>query len=295
MAPRANWKGFLKLAEIVCPVSLFTAASTSERVTFHILNRKTGHRVHREFVDAETGDRVDSKDQVKGYETGDGDYIALEPREIAAAAPEADKTLCVQAFIPCDGVDDLYFDRPYYLAPSDAAGSEAFVALREAMRAAKLAAIARAVLFRRMRSVLIRADEIGLLATTLKFDYEVRSAEDAFSEVPATPIAGEMLDLALHIIRTKAGRFDPKAFDDRYEEALAELVKAKIEGRKIAPPAAPQPANVVDLMEALRQSAKLRGAAAARPQKAPTQKAPTQKAPAREPAARKPAARRKAG
>src|SRR5438552_4441178 len=117
MAARANWKGVLKAGEVSCPVALYTAASTAERIAFHILNRKTGHRVHREFVDAETGERVEAKEQVKGYETGPGDYIAFEPEEIAKAVPEADKTLDV-AFVPCDQVDDVYFDRPYYLAPS---------------------------------------------------------------------------------------------------------------------------------------------------------------------------------
>lgn len=115
--PRANWKGVLKAGEIACPVSLFTAASTSERIAFHILNRKTGHRVHREFVDAETGQPVDAGNQVKGYQTGKGDYVVLEPEEIAAAVPDSDKTLSIEAFIACEEVDDIYFDRPYYLAP----------------------------------------------------------------------------------------------------------------------------------------------------------------------------------
>ena len=184
MAARANWKGVLKIGEVACPVALFTAASTAERIAFHILNRKSRHRVHREYVDAETGERVEAKDQVKGYEIGAGDYIAFEPEEIAKAVPEADKTLEVQAFVPCDQVDDVYFDRPYYLAPSSPAGAEAFLLIRDGMAAAGVVAIARTVLFRRMRSVLIRAHGDGLIAHTLNFDYEVRSAEEAFSELP---------------------------------------------------------------------------------------------------------------
>lgn len=256
MAPRANWKGVLKVAELSCPVSLFTAASTSERIAFHTLNRQTGHRVQRQFVDSETGDPVDPADQVKGYETGQGDYVVLEPEQIAAAIPESDKTLDVQAFIKCDDIDDTYFDRPYYLAPSNPIAEEAFILLRDAMRSKKVAALARAVLFRRLRSVLIRAHGNGLIATTLNFDYEVRSAQEAFSEIPDIKIEGEMLDLAKHIIQTKKGEFDPKTFDDRYEAAVAELVRAKLEGRKIKAPEAPAPSKVVDLMTALRQSAK---------------------------------------
>src|SRR5437868_8290307 len=252
MAARANWKGVLKAGEVSCPVALYTAASTAERIAFHILNRKTGHRVHREFVDAETGERVEAKEQVKGYETGPGDYIAFEPEEIAKAVPEADKTLDV-AFVPCNQVDDVYFDRPYYLAPSAPAGAEAFALIRDVMASANVAAVARTVLFR--RSVLIRAHGEGLIAHTLNFDYEVRCAEEAFSELPEAKADDEMLDLALHIIKKKAGRFDPTTFDDRYDAALLELLKAKMEGRKITPPKPPAPTKPSDLMEALRQSA----------------------------------------
>jgi DNA end-binding protein Ku len=256
VAPRANWKGNLTIDGVSCKVSLFTAASTSERIAFHTLNRKTGHRVRRQFIDSETGKPVEADDQVKGYETGQGDYVILEPDEITAAVPESDKTLGIQAFISCGDIDQVYFDRPYYLAPSTPADEEAFALLREGMRTKKVAAIARTVLFRRVRTLLVRPHGQGLIANTLNFDYEVVSADEAFSPIPKIKIEGEMLDLARHIIKTKAGRFDPKSFDDRYEEALADLVRAKLEGRPIKAPAAPKPTKVVDLMEALRASAK---------------------------------------
>ncbi|MEY9783931.1 non-homologous end joining protein Ku [Sinorhizobium fredii] len=255
MAPRANWKGYLKVAEVSCPVALYTAASTSERIAFHTINRATGNRVHRQFVDSETGKPVEKDDQVKGYEVGSGDYVVLEPEEIAAAVPESDKTLSVSAFIACGDIDDVYFDKPYYLAPTKSHAEDAFALIREGMRKKKVAAIARAVLFRRVRTLLIRAYEDGLIATTLNFDYEVRSAKEAFDEVPDLKIEGEMLELAEHIIKTKRGKFDPAKFDDRYEAALAELVKAKLEGKKIEPRKEPKREKVVDLMEALRQSA----------------------------------------
>lgn len=255
MAPRANWKGFLKVGELVCPVALYTAASTSERIAFHMLNRKTGHRLHRGFVDSETGAVVEREDQVKGYEAEENDYIALDQEEVAAAVPESDKTLEIEAFIACDDIDDLYFDKPYYLTPSDRPGTEAFVLIREGMKARKVAAIAETVLFRRVRTLLIRPEGPGLIATTLNYGYEVRSAEEAFSEIPALKLKGEMLELAEHIIKTKSGRFDPKKFDDRYDAALAEVVKAKIEGRKIKPVKPKAEDKVIDLMEALRQSA----------------------------------------
>ena len=208
MAPRANWKGYLKVGELSCPVSLFTAASTSERIAFHTLSRKTGRRVHRQFVDSVTGKPVEAADQVKGYQTGQDEYVVLEPEEIAAAIPESDKTLSILAFVACGAIDDVYFDRPYYLAPGNAAAVQAYATLREGMRAKKVAAIASAMLFRRMRTVLVRADQNGLIATTLNFDYEIRSAKEAFEDIPKLKLGAEMMDLAKHIIMTKAGKFD---------------------------------------------------------------------------------------
>jgi DNA end-binding protein Ku len=255
LAPRANWKGYLKIAELTCPVALYTAASTSERIAFHTLNRETGHRVQRQFVDSDTGKLVEREDQVKGYEIGNNDYIVLEPEEVAAAVPESDKTLAVEAFVPYDEVDDIYFDKPYYLTPSDKHGREAFALIREGLGAKKVAALAQTVLFRRVRTVLIRAEDAGMIATTLNFDYAVRSAKDAFSGISDIKIKGEMLDLAKHIIETKYGSFDPSQYKDRYEAALAELVKAKLEGRPIPARKPAKTEKVVDLMQALRESA----------------------------------------
>ncbi len=259
MAPRANWKGFLTVAEVSCPVALYTAASTSERIAFHTLNRATGNRVRRQFIDSDTGKPVDRDDQVKGYEVGSGEYIILDPDEVAAAVPNSDKTLSVSTFIGCGDIDDVYFDKPYYLAPTDRHAEEAYALIREGMRKKMVAALAQTVLFRRVRTVLIRAHGAGLIATTLNFDYEVRSTKDAFDSVPDLKIKGEMLELAEHIIKTKSGKFNPKDYDDRYEAALAEVVKAKMEGRKIDVRKEPRQDKVVDLMAALRESAGLVG------------------------------------
>jgi DNA end-binding protein Ku len=253
--PRANWKGFLKIAELSCPVALYTAASTSDRIAFHTLNRATGHRVRRQYVDSETGKPVETDDQVKGYEIGSDDYVVLEPDEVASAVPASDKTLSIEAFVQSDAVDDVYLDKPYYLSPADASANDVFDLVREGMKSTQSVALARTVLFRRMRTVLIRPHGKGLIATTLNFDYEVRSAKDAFNGIPAMKISGEMLDLAKHIIGTKKGSFDPEHYDDRYEAALADLVKAKMEGKTIKAPKQAGDAKVVDLMQALRESA----------------------------------------
>lgn len=277
MAPRANWKGYLKLGELNCAVALYTAASTSERISFHLVNRKTGNRLSREFIDSETGDPVEREDQVKGYEVADGRYVELEAEEVAAAVPEADKTLEVDEFIACSAVDDTFFDKPYYLAPADKQSVEVFSLIRASLQASKMAAIARTVLFRRYRTLLIRAHEKGLVATTLNHDYEVRAANEAFESIPKLKLDKEMLELAGHIIKTKMGRFDPEKFDDRYETALAELVKAKVEGRKIRKLKPPKETKPSDLLEALRRSAKDESA----PKRAPAAKKSGRAAPMR--------------
>lgn len=252
---RAIWKGYLKIAQVSCAVSLYTAVSTSERLAFHMLNRKTGHRVHRQLVDSETGKPVGREDQVKGYQVEKDDYVVLEPEEISATIPVSNKALEIETFIGCDETDSIYFDRPYYLAPADKEAAETFYLIREGLKKASVAAIAQAVLFRRVHALLIRAHGPGLIATMLNYDYEVRSAADAFADIPKLTIHREMLDLAKHIIETKQGKFDPKAFDDRYEAALADLVKAKLQGKPLKPRKPAKTAEVVDLMEALRRSA----------------------------------------
>jgi len=282
VAARANWKGFLKIAEVTCPVALYTAASTSERIAFHTLNRKTGHRLRRRFVDSETGKPVERDDQIKGYDVGAGEYVMLEPEEVAAAVPDSDKTLAISAFVGCGDIDDVYFDKPYYLTPADDEAEETYALIRDGMRAKHVAALARTVLFRRVRTLLIRTHDAGMIATTLNYDYEVRSSKEAFAEVPSLEIKDEMLELAEHIIKTKVGRFDPAQYDDRYEAALADLVKAKLEGRKFTPPRAPTPTKPSDLMEALRLSAGAAGRSGrpARPAHSAKAKSSRRKAPA---------------
>ncbi|GGD71375.1 Ku protein [Rhizobium anhuiense] len=263
---RAQWKGFLKFGEVSCGVALYTAASTSERITFNTINKATGNRVNRIFIDSQTEDPVPKEAQTKGFEIENGQYIIIDPEEVSAAIPESNKTLEIEAFIPCSDVDDVYFDKPYYLTP-DKMGGDAFAALRDAMKKSMVAAIARTVLFRRMRTVLIRPHGKGLIASTLNYDYEVRSSEKAFEEMPKLKIQGEMLELAKHIISTKKGEFDPATFDDRYEAALADLVKAKLEGKSLPKPKKVQVSKPNDLLAALRESAGIMKAAADKPKR----------------------------
>ena len=267
MAPRANWKGHLKLGMVTCPVALYTAASESERISFHILNRKTGHRIQRQFVDSDAGKPVERDGQVKGYEIGKGSYVVLTDEDIEQAIPESTKTIGVEAFIPAEGMDEAFFDKPYYLAPTDQTGLEAFALIRRAMEEKKVIGIARTMLFRRCRVLALTPTGPGLTATTLHFDYEIRAAAEVFRDIPRLDLSKEMVDLAKHIISTKRGKFDPSTLDDRYESAVADLIRAKQQGKEIkAPPRPAHGGNVVNLLDALRKSA---GTKAASPRKAP--------------------------
>ncbi len=256
MAPRATWKGFLTLGDLSCAVSLHAAVSTVGRVSFRTVDAQSGHAVRRRYVDEDTGDVVERDDQVKGYEPGSGDPVLLDAEEVAAAQPDSDKTLAIEGFLPCTQVDPVYFDRPYFLAPGDAASATAFALIRDALEAKSMTALAQAVLFRRTRKLLLRAYEDGMIATTLHFDYEVRAESETFSGIRDFKVAGEMLDLATHIIATKRGEVDVRAFEDRYEAAVVDLVRRKLEGKPIRKPKAPPRGNVVSLLDALRESAK---------------------------------------
>jgi DNA end-binding protein Ku len=255
MAIRAVWKGQLAIDGISCPVGLYTAISSSARLRFHILNRKTEHRVVRSYIDSGTGEPVENSELMRGYDTGKGEFILLSPEDIAAAAPESDKKLEVQGFIPCAEIDRLFFERPYYLKPSSPADADLFADIRDGLHAKAAAAVAQAVLFKRLRAVLIRAHRRGLIATLLNFDYEVRSPDEAFAEIPDLDIKGEMLDLGKEIIKRMSGSFDPASFQDRYEEAMAELIRAKAEGKEIKPVKRKKTETTSDLLEALRRSA----------------------------------------
>lgn len=255
MSPRALWKGTLKGPDgFRCGVALHSALSSAEKVSFHIVNRKTGHRVERRFTDEETGAFVEREQQVRGFELDDGNYVLLEPETLEALVPESDKTISVKEFLPCDEVDRLYFDKPYYLAPADADDGELFRAFAEALRRTSTAAVGQAVLFRRQRALLIRAHTDTLIAATLKYDYEVRSVRTAFQKLSLPEYDEELLDLAGHLIDSKTGRFEPEKFHDRYNDALLELIRLKNEGRKLPAREHEPEQKVVDLREAFRRS-----------------------------------------
>ena len=259
MNRRASWKGHLAFADFNCEIGLYSALTSTEKISFNIVNRKTGHRVERQYVDSDTGEAVGRDDQVKGYERDNGDYIVIEGDEIAKLMPESDKVIRIRHFLECEEIDKLFFDKSYYLAPTQDGGEEALTLLAKAMQDENVVALGEAVLFRRNRMLLIRPSGKALIATTLNFSYEVRAESTVFKSIPDIQFDDEMLELAGHIIQTRAGTFDPAEYSDRYNDALAELVKAKIEGREIQRRPAPKEDNVIDLKEALRRSANADG------------------------------------
>lgn len=255
MAPRPAWKGYLKLSLVTCAVELTNVVSHAEKVSFHVLNRDTGNRVKRIYVDADTSEPVESEDQIKGYEVEGGDYVHIEEDEIEAVQVESSNMLSLDGFVDKASIQQIYLDTPYYLAPADKVSEDAFAVIREAMAAKKKAGLARIVLYRRERPVVIEPLGKGMVLTTLRYDSTVRQPDTVFDEIKPVKLDKEMIELAQHIIDKKATKFDPSEFDDKYEEALIELVRAKKAGKK-APKAkaAAKPSNVVNLFDALKKS-----------------------------------------
>ncbi|MFL4982946.1 MAG: Ku protein [Xanthobacteraceae bacterium] len=292
MAPRANWKGYLRLSLVSCPIALYPATSEREKIRFHQINRNTGNRIKLLRVDAETGEPVEYEDIVKGYEVGKGEYIEITDEELEAIALESTRTIDIDQFVPRDEIDDLYNVRPYYIAPDGNVGQDAFAVIRDVIGAMKMVALGRVVLTSREHVMAIEPRDTGLAGTLLRYPYEVRQPAEFFEDIPATKVTKDMLDLAKHIVETKSGHFDPEKFEDQYENALKELLRKKQAGEKIAPAAQPQPAKVINLMDALRKSLETeRGAATRAKPKAATSS--RQRAPAK--AAAKPKRARRAG
>jgi DNA end-binding protein Ku len=256
MAPRPNWKGFLKLSLVSCAVAMYSATSTSQRTRFNIINRKTGNRIRNDVVDAETGQPVEQEDRVKGYKLDNDQYLLVDEEDLDNVALESTHTIDIEEFVPMSEVDRIYLDESFYLVPQDDVAQEAFAVIRQAMNKEDLAGLARVVVYRRERLLLLRPRGKGLLATALRYTNEVRDEKDYFDDIKDIKVPADMLKLAVHILDTKKGHFDPDKFEDRYETALLEMIKAKQAGKK--PPVVSEPSrdNVINLMDALRRSAK---------------------------------------
>ena len=256
MAPaRPYWKGYLKLSLVSCPIALYSATSSSERVSFRQINKRTGNRLRQQLVDEVTREPVENEDKGRGYEYAKNSYVPVDDAELDAIAIESSHTIEIDSFVPRDRVDERYLDSPYYITPNDQVGQEAFAVIREAMRAKKMAALARVVLAKRERVLMLQPWDKGLMGTTLRYPYELRDSKEYFDDIPSVKLVPDMLKLAEHIVQTKEADFDPSQFVDRYEQAVVEMLKEKQAGlpvrREQSSPPAP---NVINLMDALKRS-----------------------------------------
>jgi DNA end-binding protein Ku len=252
---RAYWKGFLRLSLLTCPIDLFPATSQSEKTDFHQINAQTGHRLRQQMVDEDTGRVVDASHKGRGYELSKGKYVEIDEEELKAIRIESTRTVDIDGFVARAEIDKRYLDRPYYITPGGKTGAEAFVVIRDAMQDEKRVALARIVMAHREHMIILEPLGKGLLGTTLRYDYEVRSEKDYFSHIPSPRVTKDMVSLAAHILESKATKFDPEKFQDEYEKALRKLVQRKAKGHAIKPPEPEEkPSNVINLMDALRES-----------------------------------------
>jgi len=254
MAPRANWKGYLRLSLVSCPIALYPASSLSEKVSFNRINRETGNQLKQQNIDSETGDVVTREDTARGYEVAKDQYLIVEDQEIDAVQIESTRMIEIDQFVPRSEIDDRYIDSPYYLAPDGKVGQDAFAVIRDTIAKMNMVALGRVVLTRREHIIALEARGRGLLGLTLRYPYEVRDEQPYFEDIPDLKLPKEMLDLATHIVQTKAGHFAPAQFEDRYENALIDLLKKKEAGEKIEPAKEGPAPQVVNLMDALRAS-----------------------------------------
>src|ERR1700692_2781434 len=233
MAPRAYWKGYLKLSLVSCPIAIYPATSEREKISFHQLNKKTGHRIRYQKVDADTGSEVPADQIVKGYEVSKGEYVELEPEELEAVAIESKRMIDIDSFVPRDEIDDLYLNNPYYVVPDGEVGQQAFAVIREAIRKEGMVALGKVVFTSREHVIALEARGKGLMGITLRYPYEVRKQDEYFDAIEDEKVPKDMLELAMHIVDTKRGKFEPLKFEDEYENALQELLKKKQKGEKI--------------------------------------------------------------
>jgi DNA end-binding protein Ku len=265
MAPSAYWKGSLKLSLVSCPVQLYPASTSVEKTRFHMINKETGNRLKQQMVDSETGDVVESDQKGRGYEVSKGEYVEVEKEELEAVQVESNHTIDIDSFVPREEIDKRYLNHPYYIAPDGKAGVDAFAVIRDAMKDKDRVALARIVLSNREHVIAIEPLGKGLLGTTLRYPYELRDEDDYFDDIKNPKISRDMIELASHILDSKAAHFDPSKFKDEYENALKTLVKRKAAGKPVkAVEREEKPDNVINLMDALRQSLKGKASAAKR-------------------------------
>jgi Ku protein len=313
MAPRAHWKGYLKLSLVSCPIALYPAISAAERISFRQVNTQTGNRLRQQMVDSVTGEVVHSHDKGRGYEMGERQLLLVQEEELEAAQQQArtrpfnpvaaprvvppaeepvasrggmrrrgdtkreevrreeavvaaeptpppirvqnNRTIEIERFVRRVQIDPRYHDTPYYIAPRDEVGQEAFAVIRDAMRGKEMVGMGRVVLAKRERPIIVEPMGKGLCGMTLRYAHEVRSEAEYFAGIPDLELPDEMLQVAEHIMEAKTADFDPAFLEDRYRTVLVSMLRDKqAELPKKSGAAAPSPQNVINLMDALKRS-----------------------------------------
>jgi len=260
MAARPIWRGQIRLGLVSIPVELYPATKSGATIAFHQVHEPSGKRIKYEKVVPGIGP-VDRDEIVKGYEVSKGHYVLLDPEEIESVKLESRKTLDLVQFVDLPDIDPMYFDKPYYVVPADDLAEEAFVVLRDALRASKKVGVGQLAMRGQEYVVALKPCGRGLLLETLRYADEVNKAQSFFREIGDSKPDPELLDMAAMLIERKVGEFDPKEFHNRYVDALKKLIaeKQRKKGEKViqdpdadAPP--PRGSNVIDLMAALKKS-----------------------------------------
>ncbi|MBP1842625.1 DNA end-binding protein Ku [Rhizobium petrolearium] len=258
MAPRVFWKGYLKLSLVTCRVTMTPAVSEGARVRFHNVNRKTHNRVLSQYVDADTGEAVEDDDQVKGYPKGEDDYVLFEDEELDDVGLESTRTIDIETFVPANSIGWIWYDRPHYLAPDDEVSAEAFAVIREAMAKTKTGGVARLVMYRRERAVLLLPKDKGIVVWTLRYGDEVRDADDYAAEIPKEKPGAKHLAMMEKIIEERTEAWKPSMADDPVQDRLLDIIAERRKGRKTKKrtqeKAPERPSNVIDITAALKKS-----------------------------------------
>jgi DNA end-binding protein Ku len=253
MATRPTWQGHLRLSLVSCPVALYTGTSRTSEVHFNMLSKTTHNRIRMIPTDPEKGP-VDRSDIVKGYEIEKGHYVVIDDEEIANVRLPTTRTLDIERFVDEADIDRLYWNDPYFLVPDGDMAMEAFTVIREAMGKSGKLALGRLVMHQRERLMALEPRGKGVLAYSIRSNREVKDPGELFDKIPDVKPNPQMVEIAAKIIDQLEGPFDPSMFNDRYEDALRDLIREKEKGHKIAAVKAPKEAEVVDLMEALKRS-----------------------------------------
>jgi non-homologous end joining protein Ku len=316
-ASRPQWKGYLKLSLVSCPIAIYPVVSAAERISFRQINRNTGNRLRQQLVDAVTGENVDRSDKGRGYEVGESSFLSVEDEELEVARQQAQarrpgavtvqppspapvgeglfrkpdrpggraapppplpapeppqvvlentRTIDIERFVPRGQIDARYIEKPYYIAPRDAVGQEAFVVIRDALERKELVGIGRVILQSRERPIALEPMGKGLRGVTLRYGHEVLSEAEYFAGIPDIALPEEMLQIAEHIMQAKTADFDPAILEDRYRTALVEILRTKKRETPLAEgPVQASSQNVINLMDALRRSMESERPAVAKP------------------------------